>query len=103
MPPLNPKSIFTLLSIHFIMTSSLTRKKGGITSPSPLHPNALILFLENYVIPLGYCDVTFTPSPLTHERMFLNPRSPTTSTHFIILAGGSAQNQNTVLIAALQK
>ena len=61
MLPLHPKSFFRFLSINFLITSSLTRKKGEIT---PLHPNALILFLENDVIPLEYCDVMNAPNAL---------------------------------------
>ena len=40
-----------------------------MTSLSPLHPNALILFLDNDVIPLGYCDVMNAPNALTHAHV----------------------------------
>ena len=54
--------IYFLISIYsFLMTLFLTRKKGGIT---PLHLNALILFLKNDVIPLRYCDVMNSPNAL---------------------------------------
>ena len=45
------------------------KNREEMTSLSPLHPNALILFLDNDVIPLGYCDVMNAPNALTHAHV----------------------------------
>ena len=72
MLPLHPKFIFRFLSIHFDDIIFNTKKGGNYVIFTPT-PYGLILFLDNDVIPLGYCDVTFTPTPLTHERMLQKP------------------------------